>query len=39
VERDARTVMSPGIGRILVALTRLAPSLVEARLAAWNGTA
>ena len=39
VERDARTVMSPGFGRILVALARLAPSLVEARLAAWNGTA
>jgi short-subunit dehydrogenase len=39
VERDARTVMSPGIGWMLVALARMAPSLVEARLAAWNGTA
>ena len=39
VERDARTVMSPRFGWILVALAGLVPSLVEARLAAWNGTA
>jgi short-subunit dehydrogenase len=39
VERDARTVMSPASGWLLAALAGLFPSLVEARLAAWNGTA
>ena len=38
VERDARTVLAPVSGWLLVALARLAPSLVEARLAEWNGT-
>ena len=39
IERDARTVMSPASGWILAALASLVPSVVEARLAAWNGTA
>jgi short-subunit dehydrogenase len=39
VERDARTVMAPRAGWILVALARLFPSLVEARMAKMNGTA
>jgi short-subunit dehydrogenase len=39
VERDARTIVTPRFGWLLVALARLAPALVEARLAAWNGTA
>ena len=39
VEREARTVMSPASGWLLAALAGLFPSLVEARLAAWNGTA
>jgi short-subunit dehydrogenase len=39
VERDARTVVTPRAGWILVALARLFPSAVEARTAAMNGTA
>jgi short-subunit dehydrogenase len=39
VERDARTVMAPRAGWILVALARLLPGLVEARMAGMNGTA
>jgi short-subunit dehydrogenase len=39
VERDARTVMAPRAGWILVALARLFPSLAEARMAKMNGTA
>jgi short-subunit dehydrogenase len=39
VESDARTVMAPRAGWILVALARLFPSLVEARMAKMNGTA
>jgi short-subunit dehydrogenase len=37
VERDARTVMTPKAGWILVALMRLLPRLVEARLAEMIG--
>lgn len=36
VERDARTVMVPLIGWVLVALSRLFPATVESRLAAIN---
>jgi short-subunit dehydrogenase len=39
VERGARTVMSPAIGWLLVALARLLPRTVEARMASMNGTA
>jgi short-subunit dehydrogenase len=39
VERDARTIMAPRSGWLLVALARLVPSLVEARMAEMNGTA
>jgi short-subunit dehydrogenase len=39
VERDARTIVTPRAGWILVALARLFPSAVEARMAAMNGTA
>ena len=39
VERDARTIMVPRAGWFLVALASLFPSLVEARMAAMNGTA
>ena len=39
VERDARTVLAPKAGWILVALARLFPRLLEARLAEMNGTA
>jgi short-subunit dehydrogenase len=39
VERDARTVMSPRMGWLLVALARLLPRAIEARLARMNGTA
>jgi short-subunit dehydrogenase len=39
VERDARTVVTPRAGWILVALARLFPALVEARMADMNGTA
>ncbi len=39
VERDARTVMSPRVGWLLVALARLLPRAVEARMAHMNGTA
>ena len=36
VERDARTVVTPRIGWLLVALSRLFPAIVESRLAAIN---
>jgi short-subunit dehydrogenase len=39
VERDARTILSPAGGWVLVALARLFPRLVEARMARMNGTA
>jgi len=39
VERDARTVVSPKIGWLLVALARVLPYAVEARMARMNGTA
>lgn len=39
VERDARTIVTPRSGWMLVALARLFPTVVEARLAAMNGTA
>jgi short-subunit dehydrogenase len=39
VERDARTVMSPRVGWLLVALARLLPRAVEAHMARMNGTA
>jgi short-subunit dehydrogenase len=39
VERNARTVMSPPIGWLVVALARLLPRAFEARLARMNGTA
>ncbi|MGB7762357.1 MAG: SDR family NAD(P)-dependent oxidoreductase [Bryobacteraceae bacterium] len=39
VERDARTVMSPRVGWLLVGLARLLPRAVEARMARMNGTA
>jgi len=39
VERDARTVLAPRIGWALVALARLFPAVVEARMAEMNGTA
>jgi short-subunit dehydrogenase len=38
VERGARTVMTPRSGWLLVALARVAPRLVDARLAAMNGS-
>jgi short-subunit dehydrogenase len=39
VERDARTIVAPKVGWLLVALARLFPGLVEARMAEMNGTA
>ena len=39
VERDARTVMAPSSGWLLVAAMRLFPSIVERRMAQMNGTA
>ena len=39
VERDARTVVTPRAGWLLVLMMRLFPSLVEGRLAEMNGTA
>jgi short-subunit dehydrogenase len=39
LERDARTVLPPRAGWLLVALARLFPAAVEARMAAMNGTA
>jgi dehydrogenase/reductase SDR family protein 7B len=39
VERDARTVLAPRSGWLLVAAMRLFPSLVERRMAQMNGTA
>ena len=39
VERDARTVMTPRAGWILVALARLFPAIVQARMAGMNETA
>jgi len=39
VEREARTILAPKSGWLLVAAARLFPSLVEARMAEMNGTA
>ncbi len=39
VERDARTVVTPGVGWLLVAVARVLPWLVEARMAHMNETA
>ena len=39
VEREARTVVTPRSGWLLVAAMRLFPSVVEARMAELNGTA
>ena len=39
VERNARTVLTPKVGWMLVLAMRLFPSIVEARMAAMNGTA
>jgi short-subunit dehydrogenase len=39
VERDARTIMAPSSGWLLVAAMRLLPSIVERRMARMNGTA
>jgi short-subunit dehydrogenase len=39
VERDARTVLTPRAGWILVALARLFPSIVQAQMARMNETA
>ena len=39
VERDARTVITPRAGWILVALARLLPSIVQARMAGMNESA
>jgi short-subunit dehydrogenase len=39
VERDARTIMAPRAGWLLVALARLFPAVVERRMARMNGTA
>ena len=39
VERDARTILAPKAGWVLVAMARLFPRLVEARMAQMNGTA
>ena len=39
VERDARTILAPPAGWILVALARLFPWAMEARMAEINGTA
>ena len=36
VERDARTVVTPGAGWILIGLARLFPSIVQARMAELN---
>jgi short-subunit dehydrogenase len=38
VERDARSVVAPRIGRLLIAVSRLLPATVESRLAAINQT-
>jgi short-subunit dehydrogenase len=39
VEREARTILAPKAGWLLVAAARLLPWLVEARMAKMNGTA
>jgi short-subunit dehydrogenase len=39
VERNARTIVTPGVGWLLVLAMRLFPSLVESRMAEMNGTA
>lgn len=39
VERDARTILAPRTGWLLVAAMRLFPSIVERRMAQMNGTA
>ncbi|MCL4402713.1 MAG: SDR family NAD(P)-dependent oxidoreductase [Acidobacteria bacterium] len=38
LERDARTVVTPAVGWLLIALERLLPSFVDNRMAAINGT-
>ena len=39
VERNARTIVTPRVGWMLVLAMRLFPSIVESRMAAMNGTA
>jgi short-subunit dehydrogenase len=39
VERDARTIVTPAVGWLLVAAARLFPAIVEARMAEMNETA
>ena len=39
VERDARTVVTPKVGWLLVLAARLFPSIVESRMAEMNETA
>ena len=39
VERNARTIVTPGVGWLFVLAMRLFPSIVESRMAAMNGTA
>jgi len=39
VERDARTVVTPLSGWLLVLAARLAPALVHGQMARMNGTA
>jgi len=39
VERDARTVVTPAVGWVLIGLMRLFPGIVEGRMARINGTA
>jgi hypothetical protein len=39
VERDARTVLTPRAGWILVALARLFPAIVQTRMAGMNESA
>jgi len=39
VERNARTVVTPAAGWVLIALIRLFPGIVESRMAHINGTA
>jgi hypothetical protein len=39
LERDARTVLAPRAAWLLVALARLFPAAVEARMAEMNGAA
>ena len=39
VERNARTIVTPKVGWLLVLAMRLFPSIVESRMAEMNGTA